>query len=85
MSEKNCCSPKSERQELININESLVKKNNITDFYNMRFIESGKFLMGTNYDLGFISDGEGPIREIELNEFYMDKFPVTNLEFEKFC
>ena len=30
----------------------------------MRFIESGKFLMGTNYDLGFISDGEGPIREI---------------------
>ena len=85
MSEKNCCSPKSERQELININESLVKKNNITDFCNMRFIESGKFLMGTNYDLGFISDGEGPIREIELDEFYMDKFPVTNLEFEKFC
>ena len=84
MSEKNCCSPKSERQELIEFNGSL-SKNNISDFKNMKLIKSGKFLMGTSYDLGFLSDGEGPVREIEIDEFYMDKFPVTNLEFEKFC
>ena len=56
MSEKNCCSPKSERQELIEFNGSL-SKNNISDFKNMKLIKSGKFLMGTSYDLGFLSDG----------------------------
>lgn len=40
--------------------------------------------MGTNDKDGFPADGEGPVREITLDPFYIDANTVTNLQFSKF-
>ena len=45
---------------------------------------SGKFLMGSNDQELIESDGEGFIREVEVDNFLIDKTSVTNLEFSKF-
>jgi formylglycine-generating enzyme required for sulfatase activity len=43
-----------------------------------------EFLMGTEDQRGFPDDGEGPIRKVQVNPFYMDKTTVTNAQFEQF-
>jgi len=47
-------------------------------------LEGGPFLMGTEDDEGFPQDGEGPIREVTLDAFYIDAGPVTNIQFAEF-
>lgn len=44
----------------------------------------GPFLMGTDSEEAFPLDGEGPVRQIQLDEFYIDKFAVTNQMFAEF-
>lgn len=45
----------------------------------MIYIEKNKFQMGSD-----ISEDEQPIREVTLEAYYIDKYPVTNLEFLDF-
>lgn len=47
-------------------------------------LAGGVFLMGTDDPVGFPADGEGPIREITLDPFYMDETSVTNEQFKQF-
>jgi formylglycine-generating enzyme required for sulfatase activity len=47
-------------------------------------LDGGPFLMGTNSDEGFPADGEGPVREVALDPFYIDAAPATNAEFCEF-
>lgn len=47
-------------------------------------LDGGSFLMGTDSDKGFPADGEGPVREVHLDPFYIDIHPVTNREFREF-
>jgi formylglycine-generating enzyme required for sulfatase activity len=42
-------------------------------------LPGGTFLMGTNASNG--RDGEGPVREVTVQPFTMDIFPVTNKDF----
>jgi formylglycine-generating enzyme len=51
---------------------------------NMIKLDGGAFLMGTNSTEGFPNDGEGPVREIKLDPFYIDAAPVTNAQFAEF-
>jgi sulfatase modifying factor 1 len=51
---------------------------------NMVRLEGGAFLMGTADGIGYPDDGEGPVREITLDPFYMDACAVTNAEFARF-
>ena len=44
----------------------------------------GSFLMGTEDEQGFPADGEGPVREVILDPFWIDRYPVTNKTFGKF-
>ncbi len=50
----------------------------------MVLLEGGRFLMGTDDDIGFSSDGEGPIREVKVGQFYVDECSVSNHQFEQF-
>ncbi|HEX7064129.1 MAG TPA: formylglycine-generating enzyme family protein, partial [Bacillales bacterium] len=50
----------------------------------MIYIPGGKFLMGTNSKEGFPADGEGPMRKVKVNPFYMDPCTVTNAQFAEF-
>lgn len=47
-------------------------------------VPGGQFLMGTDYPRGFQSDGEGPVREVVVDPFYIDATTVTNAQFSKF-
>ena len=50
----------------------------------MIYLSGGDFLMGTSSSEGFADDGEGPVRNITVKPFYMDKFAVTNAQFTEF-
>jgi formylglycine-generating enzyme required for sulfatase activity len=47
-------------------------------------LEGGSFLMGTDSNEGFPADGEGPVREVHVDPFYIDVHHVTNAEFQAF-
>ncbi len=46
----------------------------------MLLIPKGKFFRGTDYRL----PDEGPKHEVELPDYYIDKYEVTNLQYKKF-
>jgi sulfatase modifying factor 1 len=48
-------------------------------------LDGGPFLMGTDYAFGFAADGEGPIRKVTVDPFYIDAYPVTNEQFQQFA
>ncbi|MFB6140691.1 MAG: formylglycine-generating enzyme family protein [Halosimplex sp.] len=47
-------------------------------------LDGGTFTMGTDSDVGFPQDGEGPAREVTVDPFYVDTHAVTNAEFLEF-
>ena len=47
-------------------------------------LDGGRFWMGTEDVEGFPLDGEGPVREVTLDPFYLDAHPVTNQQFREF-
>src|SRR4051794_17614679 len=44
-------------------------------------LEGRRFLMGTNDPDGFPGDGEGPVREVELSAFAIERLAVSNRRF----
>ena len=50
----------------------------------MIILDGGRFLMGTEFQGGFPADGEGPVREVTLDPFYIDAGAVTNAQFKEF-
>ena len=48
-------------------------------------LDGGVFWMGTDSGEGFPADGEGPARRVLLDSFYIDRHPVTNLQFDEFA
>ncbi len=47
-------------------------------------LEGSAFLMGTDDADGFPADGEGPVREVELSAFLIDRLAVSNRRFAEF-
>ena len=82
-----CCVPSKARAERLAESKMLVERrrrvtNGSTE--DMIKVESGRFLMGTESNERFPADGEGPVREVTLDCFYMDRYPVTNRRFRDF-
>ncbi len=48
------------------------------------YLPGGEFLMGTDDEEGFPSDGEGPVRKVKVDPFYIDSHTVSNAEFNQF-
>ncbi|WP_376769351.1 formylglycine-generating enzyme family protein [Paenibacillus germinis] len=69
-------------ERLMDLTQVQAKSNCQTE--RMIYIPGGKFLMGTDDQEGFPSDGEGPVREISVNPFYIDATTITNEEFKRF-
>ena len=85
--EGSCCTPQANREGVIAAGSACGGK--ITSAQHdtraeMVSLPGGTFLMGTDYSDGFPHDGEGPVREITLDAFAIDRLPVTNDEFAKF-
>jgi len=47
-------------------------------------LDGGGFLMGSESEEGCPADGEGPVREVTLDPFFLDAEPVTNQRFREF-
>lgn len=47
-------------------------------------LQGGKYLMGYVGPEEWKSDGEGPVREVTLDPFWLDQTAVTNEQFEQF-
>ena len=80
---KPCCAPAAPPREAVQgkvIRQ--VSGEDATD--RMVRLSGGSFLMGTDYEGSFPDDGEGPVREVTLNPFWIDKYPVTNELFARF-
>ena len=50
----------------------------------MALVTQGDFLMGTDDSGGFPADGEGPVRKVRVDPFYIDTCAVTNAQFARF-
>lgn len=88
-SKVNCCSV--DRQTIEKSVKSMnerhsepIKERKTSAKNNMVLISGGSFLMGTNDQDGFPADGEGPVREVTLDDFFIGMHTVTNREFLEF-
>lgn len=54
-----------------------------SEYDKMSLIPGGKYLIGTNEPV-FEDDKEGPERVVELERFYLDKYEVSNSDFQDF-
>lgn len=82
-----CCAPTIERAQRLDESRASSQERRRTttgDTADMLQLEGGKFLMGTEYPGGFPADGEGPVRPVHVDPFWVDAHPVTNDEFARF-
>lgn len=84
---KSCCAAsRNSKQDMSvdQVSQKLKTSSKKHSTHDMVRIEGGEFLMGTNSKAGFPADGEGPIRKIKVDAFYIDPYTVTNAEFKTF-
>ncbi len=79
-----CCVPSRQRAALLAMPGNTLDRVTRGSADGMIKLDGGPFLMGTNSAEGFPADGEGPVREISLDPFYIDAAPVTNAQFAEF-
>ncbi len=79
-----CCAASRVSSEKKDSEIVIKKKSSVISIDNMLKLPGGKFLMGTDDQEGFPADGEGPVREISLDSFYIDATTVTNFQFAEF-
>lgn len=83
VAKKACCGPSAEVRTA-SAEGRIVVRSGVDPKSRMIRMDGGAFLMGTDYEEAFPDDGEGPVREIELSPFWIDKTTVTNALFERF-
>ena len=82
-----CCVPSILRAAALNISREQSSERahvNTGSTEGMAKLDGGVFLMGTDSAEGFAADGEGPVRPVKLDPFYIDVYPVTNRQFGEF-
>lgn len=84
---KSCCAPSAERERGAAdagaaVEQCVEERSSVLE--RMVLLQGGNFLMGTDHPEACAQDGEGPVREVSLDPFWMDRFPVTNELFETF-
>jgi formylglycine-generating enzyme required for sulfatase activity len=83
-----CCVPS--KQKAVQLVESRIasqERIRVTggSVEDMRKLEGGRFLMGTESAEAVAKDGEGPVRTVVLDPFYIDISAVTNAQFSEFA
>ena len=80
---KPCCSPAADGPRTAKT-ETIAARSSLNPAGRMVLLDGGSFLMGSDYAEAFVQDGEGPVREVQLKPFWMDRTSVTNALFEQF-
>lgn len=74
---------KYERSETVDEIDSKSALLHAGDYDKMSLIPGQIYSVGTNEQV-FENDKEGPEREVEIEKFYLDKYEVSNSDFEEF-
>ena len=87
MSSLPCCAPTRARAQILaaSVQMSAERKRALKgSIEDMILLESSRFLMGSEDADSIAADGEGPVRAVLLDKFYLDRYPVTNDRFNEF-
>jgi sulfatase modifying factor 1 len=82
-----CCIPSKQRAELLSISRNTAAgriRARSGSTAEMIRLDGGPFLMGSEAADTIPADGEGPVREVTIDPFYLDRYPVTNRQFQEF-
>ncbi len=82
-----CCMPTRERAAVLEESRRTAEaRRRVTtgSTEGMALLPGGVFLMGTDDRSGFPADGEGPVRAVTLDPFFIDRCAVTNDDFARF-
>ena len=79
-----CCVPSRPLEQALDFSDVPLSRSNDRSAEGMALLPGGEFLMGTEDGNGFAADGEGPVRRITINPFYIDVHAVSNAEFAQF-
>lgn len=84
---KGCCTPSAGLESSCSepvIVSAATKEDSAETLVRMVRLSGGAFQMGTDSAEGFPADGEGPVREVTIRPFLIDRATVTNRLFRKF-
>lgn len=91
MDGKSCCSPSANRSSEAGADDCgpagsgvLTLSAQAGSREGMVELEGGRFLMGSDDEVAWKTDGEGPVREVTLDPFWIDQTCVTNEAFSSF-
>jgi formylglycine-generating enzyme len=81
-----CCSPGSGRVQRVDEPErpSRLARVRAGSTVDMIRLDSRPFLMGSDFEEAVLADGEGAVRRVRLDGFYIDARAVTNEQFAEF-
>jgi formylglycine-generating enzyme required for sulfatase activity len=82
-----CCVPSKQRLEQFELSRKTSEERERAadgSTEGMIRLDGGRFLMGTDSPEAFPADGEGPVREVTIDGFWMDAHPVRNEQFRDF-
>ena len=84
-SKPGCCSPQREGEALApTAPKSCCGSSAKGSTEGMVRLEGGSFLMGNEGPEAWVDDGEGPVREVKVDPFWLDATTVTNAQFAEF-
>lgn len=84
MDGKSCCAPEANRNSGDHSIADIPVSQNAGSRENMVEIPAGTFRMGAVGPETWEADGEGPVREVTLDAFWIDRTCVTNAQFKQF-
>jgi len=82
-----CCAPTKLRAQILDgsrIAAATRRRATTGSVQDMVRLEGGRFLMGSEGQEAIPADGEAPVRAVLLDGFYLDRYPVTNQQFQEF-
>ena len=82
-----CCVPSRQRSDRLEASRhasAARARANSGSTEGMIKLDGGRFLMGTESELAFPADGEGPVRSVLLDPFFVDRCAVTVEQFAEF-
>ena len=79
-----CCTPSRSVDPQLSCVDAMKFETTREDVEGMVLLSGGEFLMGSDEGEGYPGDGEGPVRSVLVNPFYMDVCAVTNRQFSRF-
>jgi formylglycine-generating enzyme len=79
-----CCAPSAHRGKPGEPAVTITARDEPGPTDDMALIPAGSFLIGSEDRWAYPEDGEGPVREVSLDSFWIDRETVSNREFSSF-